>query len=130
MQDAGTRRQAFYNSLTPGRHRFRVIACNNDGVWNEDGATLDFAVAPAYYQTIWFRSLSVLACLALAAGLYQLRLREVARQFHIRTEERVAEATRIAPALHDPPLQHFPPPRKEWHRDALTHAHRLGEAQP
>src|SRR5262249_16075683 len=100
-QDAGTRRQAFYNSLSPGGYHFRVVAFNNDGVWNEDGATLDFAVAPAYYQTTWFRSLSVLAFLALVAGLYRLRLRQVARQFHIRMEERVAERTRIARDLHD-----------------------------
>jgi len=119
-QDAGTRRQAFYNSLSPGRYHFRVIACNNDGVWNVDGATLDFTVAPAYYQTIWFRSLSVLAFLALVAGLYQLRLRQVARQFHIRTEERVAERTRIARDLHDTLLQSFQGVLLKFH--ALTYS--------
>jgi signal transduction histidine kinase/ligand-binding sensor domain-containing protein len=128
-QDAGTRRQAFYNSLTPGRHRFRVIACNNDGVWNEVGATLDFAVAPAYYQTIWFRSLSVLAFLAAAAGLYRLRLREVARQFHIRTEERVAERTRIARALHDTLLQSFQAALMKCHAVTLLLPNRADEAQ-
>ena len=53
-QDVGTRRQAFYTDLPPGEYRFRVIAANNSGVWNEQGATLDFAIAPAYYQTTWF----------------------------------------------------------------------------
>src|SRR5262245_48932366 len=129
MQDAGTRRQAFYNSLTPGRHRFRVIACNNDGVWNEDGATLDFAVAPAYYQTIWFRSLSVLAFLALAAGLYRLRLRQVARQFKIRTEERLAERTSIARALHDTLLQSFQAALMKCHAVTLLLPNRADEAQ-
>jgi Y_Y_Y domain len=46
-QEPGTRRQAFYGDLRPGRYRFRVIACNNDGVWNDAGATLDFIVTPA-----------------------------------------------------------------------------------
>ena len=53
------RRQAFYNNLPPGNYRFRVTACNNSGVWNEEGASLDFAIAPAYYQTNWFRALCV-----------------------------------------------------------------------
>jgi YXYXY domain-containing protein len=46
-QEPGTRRQALYSDLRPGRYQFRVIACNNDGVWNEEGATLNFSVAPA-----------------------------------------------------------------------------------
>src|SRR5208337_4587684 len=79
-QEAGTRRQAFYTDLRPGTYRFRVIACNNDGVWNEAGATLDFAIAPAYYQTNWFRTLCVVAFLALAYGAYRFRVRQLRRQ--------------------------------------------------
>jgi signal transduction histidine kinase/ligand-binding sensor domain-containing protein len=106
-QDAGTRRQAFYTSLPPGRYRFRVIACNNDGVWNEDGAFLDFSIAPAYYQTTWFRLLCVAVFLALLWALYQLRLRRLAREFNMRLDERVSERTRIARELHDSLLQGF-----------------------
>src|SRR5262249_9910386 len=51
-QDVGNRRQAFYNNLPPRNYRFRVIASNNSGVWNEAGASLDFSIAPAYYQTM------------------------------------------------------------------------------
>ena len=54
-QEAGNRRQVFYNDLSPGNYRFRVMACNNSGVWNEAGAYVDFTIAPAYYQTAWFR---------------------------------------------------------------------------
>ena len=50
-QDAGNRRQAFYTNLSPTNYRFRVIASNNSGVWNEAGASLNFSIAPAYYQT-------------------------------------------------------------------------------
>jgi len=47
-QDVGTRRQAFYRDLHPGSYTFHVIACNNDGVWNETGAALNFSIAPAW----------------------------------------------------------------------------------
>ena len=104
-QDAGTRRQAFYNNLAPRNYRFRVMACNNSGVWNEAGASLDFFVAPAYYQTNWFRLSLVAAFLAALWGLYQFRLRQLAREFNMRLDERVLERTRIARELHDTLLQ-------------------------
>src|SRR5262249_27147146 len=66
-QDAGTRRQAFYGNLPPRNYHFRVMACNNSGVWNEAGTFLDFSVAPAYYQTLWFRLSCVFVFLALLA---------------------------------------------------------------
>jgi signal transduction histidine kinase len=76
-------------------------------VWNETGAALDFVVDPAYYQTTWFRLAIVAGFLALLTGLYQLRLRHLARQYNIRLEERVNERTRIARELHDTLLQSF-----------------------
>jgi signal transduction histidine kinase len=106
-RDAGNRRQALYTDLPPRNYRFRVMACNNSGVWNETGAFLDFSVAPAYYQTIWFRSLCAAAFLALLWGLYQLRLRQLAREFNAGLEARVNERTRIARELHDSLLQGF-----------------------
>jgi hypothetical protein len=44
-QDAGNRRQAFYSNLPPKNYRFRVMACNNSGVWNTAGSSLEFSVA-------------------------------------------------------------------------------------
>jgi PAS domain S-box-containing protein len=93
-QNVGTRRQAFYNNLKPGRYSFRVIACNNDGVWNEEGAHLDFLIAPAWYQTIWFRLLCVVAFLVFLWGLHQLRVQQ------LRGEERkLREAIETIPAM-------------------------------
>jgi len=106
-QDAGNRRQAFYTNLSPHKYRFRVMACNNSGVWNEAGASLDFSVAPAYYQTSWFLASCVAAFLAMFWGLYQLRLRYLKHQFDMRLEARVGERTRIARDLHDTMLQSF-----------------------
>ena len=104
-QEAGNRRQVFYNDLDPGAYRFRVIACNNDGVWNEAGAYVDFYIAPAYYQTAWFRVLVVIVFLIVLGTLYQLRLQQVARQVRGRMEERLEERERIARDLHDTLLQ-------------------------
>jgi signal transduction histidine kinase len=106
-QDSGTRRQAFYTDLRPGPYRFHVIACNNDGVWNNEGAAFDFNIAAAWYQTSWFRGSCVAVFVLLLWALYQLRLHQLARQFNMRLEERVNERTRIARDLHDTLLQSF-----------------------
>jgi len=73
-------RQVQYSNLAPGNYRFRVTASNNSGVWNETGATLDFFVAPAYYQANWFRALCVAAFLALIWAAYQVRVRQLRHQ--------------------------------------------------
>jgi signal transduction histidine kinase len=104
-QEPGTRRQAFYNDLRPGRYRFRVIACNNDGVWNEAGASLAFSILPAYYQTAWFRASCAAGFLLLLWGIYRFRVQQLHRQFAIGLEARVNERTRIARELHDTLLQ-------------------------
>jgi signal transduction histidine kinase/ligand-binding sensor domain-containing protein len=106
-QEPGERRQAYYTDLTPGNYRFHVIACNNDGVWNEAGASLDFSIVPAWYQTIWFRIFCVTIFGVSLWALYRLRLRQMAYQFNMRLEERVSERSRIARDLHDTLLQTF-----------------------
>ena len=105
--EAGTRRQAFYTDLPPGKYSFRVIASNSDGVWNDNAAKLDFSVAPAYYQTNWFRALCAAVFLALLWAAYQLRVRQLHHQFAMTLEARVGERTRIARDLHDTLLQSF-----------------------
>ena len=104
-QEVTNRRQAFYNDLPPGNYRFRVMACNNNGVWNESGAYVDFSIAPAYYQTTWFRISVAVLFLLLLSALYHLRLRQVAAMVRGRMEERLEERERIARDLHDTLLQ-------------------------
>src|SRR6266403_526090 len=106
-QDVGNRRQAFYTNLSPRNYRFRVTASNNSGVWNEAGTFLDFSVAPAYYQTNWFRAACVMAFMAMLWGLYRLRVSQLAQQFNMTLEARLSERTRIARDLHDTLLQSF-----------------------
>ena len=105
--DAGRRRQAIYTDLPPGRYSFRVIASNGDGVWHDRAATLAFSVAPAYYQTIWFRALGAAMLIGLVWGAYGLRLRQLRRGFEMTLAARVGERTRIARELHDTLLQSF-----------------------
>ena len=91
-KDVGNRRQAFYTGLGPGRYQFQVTASNNDGVWNEAGTSLDFSVAPAYYQTTWFRIAGVAVFFALLWVLHRLRLMALARQFNMRERLRQLES--------------------------------------
>ena len=100
-------REVQYSNLPPGHYRFRVMACNNSGVWNEQGASLDFSVDPAYYQTRWFLASSVMLFAGLLYGLHRLRLYQLAREFNMGLEARVNERTRIARDLHDTLLQSF-----------------------
>jgi signal transduction histidine kinase/ligand-binding sensor domain-containing protein len=100
-------RQVQYTDLPPGNYHFRVMACNNSGVWNEAGAVLDFSIAPAYYQTTWFRLALVVLFLALLWATYMFRVRQLALQFNRTLEARVSERTRIARDLHDTLLQSF-----------------------
>ncbi|MBI4660175.1 MAG: hypothetical protein HY735_15150 [Verrucomicrobia bacterium] len=101
--EAGTRRLAFYNELPPGGYRFRVTACNNDGVWNDAGASFAFTLAPHFYQTNWFYALGALA-VALAAWSFHLhRMRRAQAQFSLV----LAERNRIARELHDTLAQGF-----------------------
>jgi signal transduction histidine kinase/ligand-binding sensor domain-containing protein len=107
LRNAGNERSVRYADLHPGHYTFRVIASNNDGVWNEQGASLDITITPAWWQTWQFRAACVAACLLVLWALYQLRLRQIALAFNARLEERVAERTRIARDLHDTLLQSF-----------------------
>ena len=91
-QDAGTRRQAFYTDLKPGHYRFRVTACNDHGIWNQSGASLDFVVVPAYYQTNWFRLSCVAILIALLWALYRMRVHQLQEQ-----EEKFRDAVEAMP---------------------------------
>ena len=118
-QDVGNRRQAFYTNLSPTSYRFRVIACNNSGVWNETGASLNFSIAPAYYQTAWFRLLCGAVFVTMVWAIYRLRVRVLEGRHRISERhkgeisalnERLmkvqeAERMRISGELHDGVLQ-------------------------
>ena len=92
--DAGSRRVAYYTNVPPGRYTFKVAACNNDGYWNETPAVMRFYLAPHFYQTIWCYGLSCLFIVALAAGGYRIRVRQLKareRELALRVDQRTQE---------------------------------------
>lgn len=104
-QEAGNLREAFYTNMKPGRYRFHVVAANEDGVWNNQGATLAFTIASTFYQTWWFALASILAAAAIVYAVLRFRVRRITAQLHIRLEDRHIERDRIARELHDTLLQ-------------------------
>jgi signal transduction histidine kinase/ligand-binding sensor domain-containing protein len=94
-------RQATYTNLPPGNYTFRVIACNNDGVWNETGAQLAFTIPPAFTQSLLFKMICFLGFIGLVYLAYRFRIRQVTLQLRGRMYERLAERERIARDLHD-----------------------------
>ncbi|MFA5911171.1 MAG: two-component regulator propeller domain-containing protein [Vicinamibacterales bacterium] len=86
------RRTAYYSKLPPGQYSFHVIAANNDGVWNDTGATLAVSVAPRLQETIWFRGAVVLLFLLAGPLFYRFRLRRLTAQ-KAALERLVAERT-------------------------------------
>jgi ligand-binding sensor domain-containing protein/signal transduction histidine kinase len=102
--DAGARRTAHYYNVYPGEYRFRVLACNKDGVWNMTGASLAIALRPHFWQTWWWRGLVVVVVVGGASGtaLYVTR-RRMQRKLAL-LEQRAAiekERGRIAKDIHD-----------------------------
>jgi ligand-binding sensor domain-containing protein len=72
--EAGTRRAAYYTNLPSGQYRFRVIGCNNDGMWNEIGASIPFLKQPHLYEAHWFYALVVIVLSGIIFGIYRLRV--------------------------------------------------------
>lgn len=103
--DPGSRRDAIYTNLGAGTYRFHVIASNNDGVWNMEGATLLFVIPPTFLQSNLFVVLCMLAGSVFLWLLYSLRLRQVTASIRTRMQDRLAERERIARDLHDTLLQ-------------------------
>ena len=100
-QEAGTRRQAFYTSLRPGRYSFHVIACNNDGVWNTAGVTLPIDLPATFLQSRYFKLLCATVAAVLLWCVYLLRINQAEGRIRTRLYERLAERERIARDLHD-----------------------------
>ena len=102
--EAGTRRAAYYAHLAPGDYRFEVIACNNDGVWNPNGAAMVLTVLPHLWQTWWFVPCCWLGGVGVVGTAVVMTLRRRHRQ-RIETLERARlverERGRIARDLHD-----------------------------
>ena len=107
-RDGGRERFAQYTNLEPGSYRFRVIAANNAGVWNEEGASVGIEVLPLFWETWWFRTIAVMLFLTAGPSMYFYRVRKLERDQRrqlefsrqlLRSQEE--ERHRIANELHD-----------------------------
>jgi signal transduction histidine kinase/ligand-binding sensor domain-containing protein len=105
--DAGTRRQALYQNLRAGKYKFQVLACNGDGIWNENGDSVEFRILPAFYETSWFPLLYTLPVALAMWGLYRIRLARTTAQIRLQLQGQIKERKRIAQELHDTLLQGF-----------------------
>ncbi|HUB82769.1 MAG TPA: two-component regulator propeller domain-containing protein [Bryobacteraceae bacterium] len=101
--EAGSRRNVAYMNLPPAHYRFHVIACNNDGLWNNAGAEFALRVDPYFYQTRWFAFLCLVSVALTAWFAYQLNMRRVVSRLQLITAERI----RFSRELHDSLLQGF-----------------------
>jgi ligand-binding sensor domain-containing protein len=100
-QDAGSRRQAFYPHLPPGHYTFHVVACNNDGVWNDTGAVMAVYLPPTFLQSWYFKALLAIGVLSTFWLLYLFRVKRETSRVQARLYERFSERERIARDLHD-----------------------------
>lgn len=139
--DNGTRREVRYDKLPPGAYTFRAIACNNDGIWNDEGVTLAFRVRPFFYQTGWFTGLMVLVVGGAIFGGYRAQVRRARRQMLIletlvekRTHELrgakdAAEAAVMAKNEVIDALGRAEREREQLHRQLLDASRRAGMAE-
>ncbi len=104
----GNRREVTYTNLDPGSYVLRIRASNNDGVWNEEGASLDIFISPPLWMTWWFRTIAVLLFLSIGPLIYYRRVTALKkesvlqREFSRRLiESQESERNRIAAELHD-----------------------------
>lgn len=103
-QDIGARRSIIYEAVPPGDYVFRVMASNNDGVWSEADASLAVRVLPHFWETLWFRTLTVIAVLGVTFGIgvFITRARSRMKVLHLQAQAaRLLERERIAQDLHD-----------------------------
>jgi signal transduction histidine kinase len=102
--DVGGERVARYPKLPPGQYRFHVIACNEDGVWNENGSVLKITVQPYFWQTNWFRVAEIVFLLGIIATIVRfISTQKLRRELQSLKQKEALERerSRIARDLHD-----------------------------
>jgi signal transduction histidine kinase/DNA-binding response OmpR family regulator len=77
---AGNRRTAFYTNIPPGDYTFHVIAANEEGIWNEAGATMAFAVAPYFHETTTYYVLLITGLVLVTLVGFEWRARSHRRR--------------------------------------------------
>ena len=91
--EVGEQRFATFTNLNPGTYTFKVMAANNDGLWNTSGAQLVIRILPPFWATWWFRAGSFLGIISLVFGFYYVRVRNIETQ-NKKLEKLVGERTK------------------------------------
>jgi signal transduction histidine kinase/ligand-binding sensor domain-containing protein len=86
------KREATYTNLNPGTYTFRVKCSNNNGVWNEKGASLKIIITPPFWKTLWFRILITILTITIILRIHIIRTRNIVEHRH-ELEKEVAERT-------------------------------------
>jgi len=90
--DAGQRRTAYYTNIPPGVYRFTVKACNNDGLWNQEGVSYSFRKHPHFYQTWWFYTISFSAFIFLFIIIYRRRVKQLEKiNYRLRSVDKLKD---------------------------------------
>ena len=90
----GNKLEATYTNLDPGEYVFRVKACNNDGLWNEEGASIQVVILPPWWKTVWFRFFSAFFVIGSSLAFYFNRINNLKQQkkiLEVKVNERTAE---------------------------------------
>ena len=139
--DNGGRREVRYDKLPPGDYTFQAVACNNDGIWNNQGVSLAFTVRPFFYQTGWFTGLVLAAVGGLTLGTYRTQVRRARRQMtkletlvdkrtqELRTAKDAAEAAVTAKNEFIDALGRAERDREHLHRELLAASRQAGMAE-
>ncbi|HZV69201.1 MAG TPA: two-component regulator propeller domain-containing protein [Saprospiraceae bacterium] len=91
--NAGSKSTTSYGNLPPGKYTFKVRAANYTGTWNKEMASISILIHPAWYNTLWFRSIIALMIAGGIYLLYRYRMSQVMKLQVVRN--------RIASDLHD-----------------------------
>lgn len=86
-QENGHLREVTYTNLSPASYTFRVMASNNDGVWNETGDSVQFKVAPTFFQMRSFYAVTGFTLFLIVFAIYKWRVNDI--QIHNRELQKV-----------------------------------------
>ena len=86
-KETGTRRTALYTTIPPGQYTFKVIACNNDGIWNLEGASFQFVIAPHFFQARWFYVMASIFLCGFVFAVYRARVWQLLQREKILKEK-------------------------------------------
>jgi ligand-binding sensor domain-containing protein/signal transduction histidine kinase len=102
--EAGDGRPAVYRKLSPAKYTFHVTASNEDGVWNETGASFAIIVQPPFWRTWWFTGVTAVCLFGLVAGfVHYFSTQKLQRQLVVMRQQEALEKerARIARDIHD-----------------------------